>query len=151
MRARYNFPTSVWTEERNTLLGELWATGMSCAKIAAKMGGCTRNAVIGKAHRLGLEARVSPIKNISSGRTFERRRRAKARVDVLTVIPPMFNDELPKAVNLPIVGEQGADACQWPHGDPGASNFGFCGAKPATGRPYCAEHVERAYLSPRRA
>lgn len=144
MRARYNFPISVWTEERNTLLRELWATGMSCAKIAAKMGGCTRNAVIGKAHRLGLEARESPIKNISSGRTFERRRRAKAHVDILTIISPLFNDELPKAATI-ILG-QGAAACQWPHGNPGDSDFGFCGAKPATGRPYCADHVKRAYI-----
>ena len=56
-----------WTDERVTMLRDLWAKGLSASQIAVQLGGVTRNAVIGKAHRLGLESRPSPIRNNGTG------------------------------------------------------------------------------------
>jgi GcrA cell cycle regulator len=51
-----------WTEERIERLKKMWHDGATASEIADKLGGVSRNAVIGKAHRLGLEARPSPVK-----------------------------------------------------------------------------------------
>ena len=149
-RANYNSPHNPWTDERNDMLRELWATGLSCAKISAQMGGTTRNAVIGKAHRLGLESRPSPVKfSDGSGRTM-RRRVTKAHKEINTVVAPLFDDEpAPTRRATPVMIGSSTSTCQWPHGDVGEPNFRFCGEMSVTGRPYCAKHVKRAYLPPR--
>lgn len=102
-----------WTEERVAKLTELWNAGLSAAEISRRFGDVTRNAVIGKVHRLGLSGRPSPIK------------RAPQRPVVIAT-----NSDRP---------------CQWPFGDPGEPDFHFCGREAAPGRPYCPEHVARAY------
>ena len=87
-----NSPHTRWTDERNDRLRELWATGLSCAKIAARLGGTTRNAVIGKAHRLGLESRQSPISfDAGSDRTTQRRI-TRAHKQIHAVVAPLFVD-----------------------------------------------------------
>ena len=53
-----------WTDERISTLKKMWQQGKSASEIAEKLGGVTRNAVIGKAHRLGLSGRPSPIKKV---------------------------------------------------------------------------------------
>ena len=148
-RARYN---SGWTKDRADQLIHLWATGLSCAKIAAKIGGgISRNAVIGKAHRLGLESRPSPVKFLDgSGRTTQRRA-TKAHKEIHTLIAPLFDDgPAPTHTAAPVILGSSTATCQWPHGNVGEPGFGFCGAASAAGRPYCAEHVKLAYLPPKR-
>mgnify|MGYP001307963677 CR=1 FL=1 len=105
-----------WTEERIDLLRRLWGQGQSASQIAEQLGGVTRNAVIGKAHRLGLSARPSPIR---------RERAAKPA----------------PAATARINGR----ACMWPVGDPKQPDFHFCGAPTEPNRPYCASHCAVAY------
>ena len=66
-----------WTDERVEQLRELWSQGLSASQIAAQLGGVSRNAVIGKAHRLGLQGRPSPIR--TTGGQAPRRRSASPR------------------------------------------------------------------------
>ena len=66
-----------WTEQRIEILRKLWGQGQTASQIAAILGGITRNAVIGKAHRLGLTGRPSPIKR-EAGASSQPRRRSPA-------------------------------------------------------------------------
>jgi GcrA cell cycle regulator len=111
-----------WTEERVAELTELWNAGHSAAQVANRMGGVTRNAVIGKVHRLGLSGRPSPIKRKAQPEP-ERRRPA-------------------------VVSARVKHPCQWPFGNPGEPDFYFCGRESAPEKPYCPEHVARAYHRP---
>ncbi|HLI10567.1 MAG TPA: GcrA family cell cycle regulator [Alphaproteobacteria bacterium] len=111
-----------WTEERIAILRRLWAQGLSASQIAEQLGSVTRNAVIGKAHRLGLAGRPSPIKNT-----------------------PEVAAPSPRAVKYKPTNYKGP-ACQWPIGDPTSQDFEFCGAPTEPGRPYCAAHCEAAYI-----
>ena len=147
--SHYNSVKSGWTKERSEKLRELWKTGLSCSKIAAKMGGITRNAVIGKAHRLGLESRPSPVTFSDGSDRTMRRRVTKAHKEINTVVPPLFNDEPTVPVAMRVVTISKAHTCQWPHGDPKKSDFGFCCEMSVTGRPYCAAHHKRSVMPPR--
>ena len=146
--SHYNSVKSGWTKERSEKLRELWKTGLSCSKIAAKMGGITRNAVIGKAHRLGLESRPSPVTFSDGSDRTMRRRVTKAHKEINTVVAPLFDDAPTRRVTPVIIGSSTA-TCQWPHGNVGEPGFGFCGSASDAGRPYCAKHVKLAYLPPR--
>lgn len=148
-----------WTDERVTLLRDLWAKGLSASQIAVQLGGVTRNAVIGKAHRLGLESRPSPIRGTGNGS--RRRNRAIDRALEARALRGTMADEeiggeriLPdpdqrvEAVPAPPLARRGGEVsdCLWPLGDPGDSDFGFCGADTVPGRPYCATHCRVAYI-----
>ena len=129
-----------WNSARVDLLKQLWADGLPASEIAAKLGEVTRNAVIGKVHRLGLAGRRT------TSRT-PRPRRTSPLCNRTTVLRPRpflaTPDCLPPApAALMLSVAQLADAmCHWPVGDPRAAEFGFCGAKTAAGRqPYCAAH-----------
>ena len=113
-----------WTPERVAELERLWATGATTAEIG-RMLNITKNAVVGKSHRLGLPGRPSPIK-----RGF-----AKAP-------PPPPPTPAPTANVI----EYHGPPCQWPIGDPGTEDFHFCGAPAIHERPYCDEHCKRAYV-----
>ncbi len=106
-----------WTAERVSELHKLWATGASTAEIGRRLG-VTKNAVVGKAHRSGLAPRPSPIRRLPAS-------------------PPA-----PRPVRLAPVGTA---VCTWPFGDPQHDDFHFCGVEAAPGKPYCAEHCDRAY------
>ncbi|MCB9958576.1 MAG: global cell cycle regulator GcrA-like protein [Rhodospirillaceae bacterium] len=114
-----------WTDERIARLSELWGTGKSASEIAEILGGVTRNAVIGKAHRLGLSGRPSPIK----------RREA----------PPAPVVE-PTGTTILSLTER---MCRWPIGDPRNPGFRFCGRSILPGHSYCAEHAAQAYQAPK--
>ena len=111
-----------WTDERVELLKKLWAEGLSASQIAGRLGGVTRNAVIGKAHRLGLKGRPSPIK-----------RQANKPVEVK------------KETRVFTLTDLSAATCRWPIGDPQEAEFHFCGKSAAPGIPYCADHSQLAY------
>lgn len=115
-----------WTEERVALLKKLWEDGRSASQIAEAMGDVTRNAVIGKAHRIGLKARPSPI------------RRQKAA----PAASPAPRRPAPAAKKATRVGER---QCHWPIGHPREPGFHFCGAPAEPDKPYCAEHCAVAY------
>ncbi len=127
-----------WTDERIEHLKKLWGKGLSASQIATELGeGVTRNAVIGKAHRLGLESRPSPVKTDKS-----RPAKAKAKVDK----PPKAEK---KVVTLLDLTER---ICKWPIGHPDEPGFQFCGKASSPGFPYCAPHCAEAYQAqlPRR-
>ncbi len=108
-----------WTDERIERLKDLWTRGMTASQIADELGGVSRNAVIGKAHRLRLPARPSPIKGP--------RKEKKPGATIL-----QLNERM----------------CKWPHGDPRDKDFHFCGKAAHPGLPYCSEHAAKAYQAP---
>lgn len=159
--------TWLWTDERVELLKKLWNDGLSASQIAAEFGGITRNAVIGKVHRLGLSGRAkSPASSVSRPRkarpTAAYPRPARAQTTrgntALAAHALPFIDMEPEAEaepelidNIIPIGQrctilQLTEAtCHWPVGDPAAPDFFFCGGKALTGMPYCGYHSRVAY------
>ncbi|MGE0718831.1 MAG: GcrA family cell cycle regulator [Alphaproteobacteria bacterium] len=156
-----------WTDERISELKRLWSEGFSASQIAERLGGITRNAVIGKAHRLHLPSRPSPIQRQMG----ERRLRARSPLRQAPIRPAA---PAPEAVRAPIIPaapivRPAAAAppppkalrggpidyssaltltdrhCHWPIGHPNEAGFHFCGAPAASGRPYCSAHCQVAY------
>lgn len=148
-----------WTDERVLMLKKLWGEGKTAAEIAKLIGGgVTRNAVIGKAHRLKLSGRVSPIQeNVrievagSAVRTAAPRKMQKA------TLPKVSPRDIIASVHVPRVeenycygeGVQLVDLkermCHWPLGDPKEPGFKFCGGPSVEGMPYCDHHCRVAY------
>lgn len=125
-----------WTDERIEKLKALWDSGQSASQIAKELGeGVTRNAVIGKAHRLGLKSRPSPVKSDKV--------KAKAPARRATKKDPS------KLISLLDLTDR---MCKWPIGHPGDPDFHFCGKPAEPGMPYCAAHCLEAYQAqpPRR-
>lgn len=110
----------VWTEERIAELQRLWKEGFTTGEIGKKLS-VSKNAVVGKAHRLSLNSRPSPIK----------RTRLEKREDF----------------RIRSVVELSALSCRWPIGDPRDVNFHFCGKHVLSSKPYCAEHAAVAYVN----
>lgn len=134
-----------WTDERVEQLKSLWTEGLSASQIARVLGGVTRNAVIGKVHRLGLAGRASPNR-------VERPRMPLA--PKISVRAHHHMPEPPVVEEDPLILDDGSHAtvltindrmCRWPIGDPSADEFHFCGRKPKTGSPYCEAHARKAY------
>lgn len=144
-----------WTDERVELLKTLWAEGLSAAQIANKMGGVTRNAVIGKVHRLGLSGRATPAKPQRGCTTAERRDEP-----VEKIAPRTLKSTLPEPEFIaPLVLDTGDrttvatiknNMCKWPIGDPAREDFHFCGQSTASGKSYCAYHAHMAFQPPQR-
>jgi len=140
-----------WTEERVTLLRKLWAEGLSASQIAKQLGGVTRNAVIGKVHRLGLAGRATPSRPAKRpvraarprviGPTAPRLRPASTMPHV--VIPDLepLRNEAGQAATVLTLNES---MCKYPIGDPTDASFAFCGRGACAG-PYCADHARLAY------
>ena len=127
-----------WTEERIDDLRRLWDAGYSASAIGKQIG-MSKNAVIGKAHRLGLRARPSPIrrsapKPILTGRI----RLEEPRTEPAPPPPPVRPRRIARG-----------STCLWPIGDPGDTDFRFCEEPVAEGKPYCAEHCAKAYIARR--
>lgn len=156
-----------WTDERIEQLKQLWEKGLTASQIADKLaGGISRNAVIGKAHRLGLKARPSPVKS-GEGAVAEAPVEAKPAVAVAApaAAAPVAEAPRPKPVAArpaaPATGGAGGKTslldlndkiCKWPIGHPGDADFHFCGKAAQPGFPYCGEHCAVAYQAqlPRR-
>jgi len=137
-----------WTPEREAKLKELWKKGHSASQIASMIGDTTRNAVIGKAHRLNLEARstskkTSPRINVENnnnkGEVKTQRLGRKARFKAL-LLDKNFEQENPKKLE-----ELSDETCRWPIGHPYEEKFYFCGRKPMEKFPYCQLHVLYAF------
>jgi GcrA cell cycle regulator len=149
-----------WTNERVEELRRLWGQGQTASRIADLLGGVTRNAVIGKAHRLGLRGRPSPIRRDETGAIVRAAPAARASVPSpqpakAVELPPMDSSrETARSVPLPpapapsqskMAGAAGMRSCSWPMGDPKQAGFHFCGAEAVPGRPYCSTHCGMAY------
>ena len=148
-----------WTDERVELLKKLWADGLSASQIAAELGGITRNAVIGKVHRLGLSGRA---KSSSSGASRPRKTRAPGMMRVsrastrgntalahaydhdVEAEPELIDNIIPMGQRRTIL-ELTEDTCRWPIGDPGSPDFFFCGGNTVNSLPYCSHHSRVAY------
>jgi GcrA cell cycle regulator len=141
-----------WTDERVELLKKLWQEGLSASQIAKQLGGVTRNAVIGKVHRLGLSGRAAPSKPART--VFKAPRPARPAATAAaprrlmepaqlapTPSPARYVDESPGTATVLTLG---AHMCKWPIGDPALDNFTFCGRRTGEG-PYCHEHAQVAY------
>lgn len=148
--------TAGWTEDRVGALTKLWLEGQSASQIAKALGGgVTRNAVIGKVHRLGLSGRAAPSQ---PARTTYRptRPRATAPAPAQPSAPRRIEAAQPRPVTPPrpepapelpgtaTVMTLGAHMCKWPIGDPSSTEFSFCGRRASEG-VYCVEHARVAY------
>ncbi len=124
---------NVWTDERLDVLKKLWAEGLSISQIGEALG-VSRNAIAGKAHRMGLPKRPSPIS------------RSK------TEKPEPFIVEAEKDLPLRLELRQlewSRSKCCWPTGDPKKNGFVFCGNAVVPGKPYCLSHCQEAYTTSR--
>ena len=126
---------SVWDKKNLERLKKLWDEGLPITKIGLELG-VSRNSIAGKAHRLGLPKRNSPISK--SGEP----RKNKSITNLET------NKELPLKILLREV-EWSRNRCCWPIGDPKLPGFSFCGTLIMPGRPYCEEHSNLAYTATR--
>jgi GcrA cell cycle regulator len=158
-----------WTEERVAELKKLWAEGHSASQIAKRLGSVTRNAVIGKVHRLGLSGRATPSRPVKRPPRLARPKpqqqmprqassapaargnnalavRAEAHppqphAEVETNVEPQ---RLPNGDMVTVLTVKDT-MCKWPIGDPADAAFGFCGHASADGSPYCPEHARVAF------
>ena len=136
-----------WTEEKVEKLKELWGKGNTASQIAEIIGGISRNAVIGKAHRLKLEARA-PSKQSSSPKSRENRqvmKRSPAPMSRKAKFQSILLDKNFEAENPKSLEELTEDTCKWPIGHPNEEKFYFCGRKPEGEFPYCKLHVLYAF------
>tara|TARA_Y100000590_G_scaffold455238_1_gene603477 strand:+ start:961 stop:1458 length:498 start_codon:yes stop_codon:yes gene_type:complete len=138
-----------WNPEKEEKLRQLWKKGHSASQIAGMLGDTTRNAVIGKAHRLNLEARNTSRKSDNKikktkdsslePRTPKLGRRAKFKA---LLLDKNFEKENPIKFE-----ELNDKTCRWPVGHPHEENFYFCGRTPMDKFPYCKLHVLYAFQS----
>ncbi len=160
-----------WTDERVELLKKLWADGLSASQIAAQLGGVSRNAVIGKVHRLKLSSRGRATS--SPARQKKPHPPKGVKPSALTgasyynpVIPPALQEAFDMApepqhqqvalrpvesVVVPIsrrlqIIQLNERTCKWPNGDPQSEDFHFCGNDPAETGPYCNYHARIAFM-----
>jgi GcrA cell cycle regulator len=143
-------PASTWTDARIEILTRLWREGQSASAIARQLGGVTRNAVIGKVHRLGVAGRAIPappgVRRAVRPPRPQRRLRPPPRPRRLAAEPAPSDPGLSGTSDTLAVG---AHACRWPIGDPKAAGFALCG-RPAVRGAYCAHHGAMAYRAPPR-
>jgi len=140
-----------WNDERVELLKKFWAEGLSASQIASKMGGVTRNAVIGKVHRLGLSGRATPAKpqrgcdSDFHGEDQPSAGFAHAEIEPLIVEPEFIAPAILSTGDMATVSTLKGNMCKWPIGDPAKDDFHFCGQSAPTGKPYCGYHAQMAF------
>lgn len=155
-----------WTDERVETLKKLWADGLSASQIAKQLGGVTRNAVIGKVHRLGLSGRAAPSQPARRPAPRPAPRPAKPAAAKAAPAPakpaaaaaaparelkpaapvaaPAEAKRLPNGEYATVLTLR-EGMCKWPIGDPGDTEFRFCGRHSGVGTAYCEAHAQLAY------
>lgn len=159
---------SVWTEQRLARLRQMWGAGVTASNIALALGGgLSRNAVVGKAHRMGLAGRPSPIKRhgAPTGRQRQTRETIKRHWDANLKVAAAAREQnrrqkdagtvaqTPKAPPPPspvyhraLAKQVHGRSCAWPIGDPRLPGFRFCGEQAVVvGRSYCEAHCSVAF------
>ncbi len=162
-----------WNDERVELLKKLWADGLTASQIAGRIGAVTRNAVIGKVHRLGLSGRATTTRMKShrprprpntgtgaggvAGGIAKRPIPAKPRFQNVgnTALRALYHEAEPyvapvEELVIPLAEQRSIQTleechCRWPIGDPQEAEFHFCGKTKAAGLPYCEFHARRAF------
>jgi len=154
-----------WNDERVELLKKLWSEGLSASQIAGELGGITRNAVIGKVHRLGLSGRAKTAAPAARPRKTRpevpasRPTGSRPATHGNTALAPVLEDlveEAPAPMPAPAgnvvpMGQRCTimnlteATCRWPIGEPGTDSFYFCGGRSVSGLPYCTHHARMAY------
>ena len=136
-----------WTEDKVNKLKELWGKGNTASQIAEIIGGISRNAVIGKAHRLNLSAKIK-TRAATSNQSFENalenknkkiKKGRRSRFKSL-IIEKDFEPENPKQLE-----ELTENSCKWPIGHPDEKSFYFCGRSSLKDFSYCKLHLLYAY------
>ena len=136
-----------WTDEKVSKLKELWGKGTTASQIAEIIGGISRNAVIGKAHRLNLSAKIK-TRTVTSNEKFEnsvdnqniKLRRGRRNKFKSLIIEKDFEPENPKTLE-----ELDENSCKWPIGHPDEKDFYFCGRTSLKDFSYCKLHLLYAY------
>ncbi len=163
-----------WTDERVARLSKLWADGLSASQIAADLGGVTRNAVIGKVHRLGLSGRAKPANKTAAAprrKTTQRTStsggggggsytKTTTRTTTRTVGNAALKVEMEEELQVQLKPREDVvvpisrkldllqlteNTCKWPTGDPTMPGFSFCGHNSADDKPYCEFHSKLAF------
>ena len=145
-----------WTNESVEELRRLWDKGLTASEIAKKLG-VTKNAIVGKVHRLCLKARPSPIKTKD-----EEMKQVQETVAQEVVVEAEIVEDIPveekvsetdsTSISTSNDGNKlklvdlDSHTCRWPLGDPRDDDFGFCGKKVRAGQTYCDEHSAMAYV-----
>ncbi|TBW39313.1 GcrA cell cycle regulator [Siculibacillus lacustris] len=157
-----------WTDDRVELLKKLWSDGLSASQIAGELGGVTRNAVIGKVHRLGLSGRAkapqpqaqrpkkpttrpatSSVRPVGANGTIgnlalksETAPATRPQTAPQPLVYSLSEEPLIANANVLQITEQ---TCKWPLGDPSTEDFHFCARRSDVGIPYCGYHARIAY------
>jgi GcrA cell cycle regulator len=138
-----------WSEDVIAKLRALWSEGLSTAEIGRRLN-ISKNAVVGKAHRLNLPPRPSPIRR-TDGAGAPARPPAPRRAQGPT-LPPLaaaamgVSSPALRPIVSPPKQSLRATPCCWPIGEPGKPSFHFCGTVSVAGKPYCEEHAAIAYV-----
>ena len=136
-----------WTPELIKELKRLWNKGLTTVEIGNRIG-MSKNAVVGKAHRLGLEGRPSPIKRekkkITENVKVEEKKKKEPEVIQETTIVETVKPKKNKRKGVQLVDLK-PNSCRWPEGDPKEPDFCFCGQECVNGKIYCEEHCAVAY------
>lgn len=165
-----------WTDERIQELTRLWQQGLSASEIGKRLG-VSKNSIVGKAHRLNLPSRPSPIRQgeeadgaggaeaaepqgraarkpsgKANGRSGAKNGQANGTGNGKANGSAKrkgtgTTGDNPASVRAQVEARGGRSGCLWPIGDPNDPDFHFCGAAAAPGKPYCPEHAARAYIT----
>ena len=139
-----------WTEDRVNLLKQLWGEGKSASEIAKQLGGVSRNAVIGKVHRMKLSGRAT-VSAAPAKKTAPAKAPANANAAPRPAPSAPAQPRSPVKKHAVKLGQQlqlaalKERSCRWPNGDPQEKDFSFCGCDAMPGLPYCEDHAVIAY------
>src|SRR5262245_51676016 len=134
-----------WTDERTEILKQRWDQGRTLSQIADELGGISRNAVIGKVHRLDLPKRGQAASMPRSAKPRKKREKPQIHISrgpmlglekATRPLPPERKEEIPVVQRCGIL-DLGTGICRWPIGTPGTEGFVFCGGRAAEGKVYC--------------
>lgn len=136
-----------WTPDRIKVLIAFWEEGLPTSEIGRRLG-VTKNAVVGKVHRLGLKKRASPIRQTSSSSAQPKKAKMsqpKVQAGAQANTPSMPKPVMPSG-EVVRLEELTSSMCCWPEGEPGTEEFHFCGQPSVPEKPYCDAHCARAYV-----